>query len=34
MGGTAGWAGGWGGEREGQQAVRGEVEDCLAWALQ
>lgn len=32
-GGGHGRAGG-GGEREGQQAVRGEVEDCLAWALQ
>lgn len=32
-GGGHGRVGG-GGEREGQQAVRGEVEDCLAWALQ
>lgn len=34
MGGTGGVGRGGGGEREGQQAVRGEVEDCLAWALQ
>ena len=33
MGGTGGVGRGVS-EREGQQAVRGEVEDCLAWALQ
>lgn len=32
-GGGHGRVGG-GGEREGQQAVKGEVEDCLTWALQ